>query len=361
VGQTYARTLTLCEQVGDTPQLFSALFGLWSLRIVRCELQTARGHGEQLLQLAQRLQDPVLLQEAYCTLGMAWFHLGAFATALEHYDQALALYVRQPQRSPVFMQGNDTGVFSYAAYALWMLGYPAQAMQRSQEMLTRLQEGSPPVVGQANAFFHAARLHQLRREVQTVQAYAERAMALSTDYSLAQFLAISRHLWGWVFLVQDQPETALAHMRQGLAAYQATGAGLSQTYMMSLLAEAYGAIGQPEAGLAVLHEAFVLVDSTEAHWWEAELFRVKGELLRALAADCTADAEACFQQALAIARQQQAKSLELRAAMSLSRLWQCQGKRQEAHDLLAEVYHWFTEGFDTADLQEARALLEEWE
>jgi predicted ATPase len=127
--------------------------------------------------------------------------------------------------------------------------------------------------------------------------------------------------------------------------------------MMSLLAEAYGAIGQPEAGLAVLHEAFVLVASTEARWWEAELFRIKGELFRALAADRTTEAEDCFHQALAIARRQQTKSLELRAAMSLSRLWQCQGKRQEAHDLLAPIYGWFTEGFDTADLQEAKALL----
>jgi predicted ATPase/DNA-binding winged helix-turn-helix (wHTH) protein len=357
VGQTYARTLTLCEQVGDTLQLFSTLVGLWSFRIVRCELQTARGHGEQLLQLAQRLQDPALFQEAHCTLGMTWFHLGAFATALEHYDQALALYVRQPQRSLVFMQGNDTGVFSYAAYALWMLGYPAQAAQRSQEMLTRLQEGSAPVVGQANAFFHTARLHQLRREVQTAQAYVEHAMALSTAHSLAQLLAISMHLWGWVFLVQEQPEAGLAHMHQGLAAYQATGAGLSHTYMMSLLAEAYGAIGQPESGLAVLHEAFVLVTGTEARWWEAEMYRVKGELLRALTADHGAEAEACLHQALAVARRQQAKSLELRAAMSLSRLWQQQGKRAQAYELLAPIYGWFTEGFDTADLQEAKTLL----
>jgi tetratricopeptide (TPR) repeat protein len=248
--------------VSDTPQLFRALFGLWPLRIVRGEQQTAREHGEQLLQLAQRLQDPVLLQEAYCTLGMAWFHLGAFATALEHYDQALALYVRQPQRSLVFMQGNDTGVFSYAAYALWMLGYPAQAVQRSQQMLTRLQEQAHPIVGQANAFYHAARLHQLRRDVQTVQAYAQQALTLSTDYSLAQLLALSMHLWGWVLLTQHKPDAGLAHIRQGLAAYQATGAALSHPYMTSLLAEAYGAVGQLEAGLAVLHEALVRVAHT---------------------------------------------------------------------------------------------------
>jgi predicted ATPase len=164
-------------------------------------------------------------------------------------------------------------------------------------------------------------------------------------------------------------------IQQGLAAWRATGAGFSQTYFLALLAEACGSLGKPSDGLTVLDEALMLVDKTGERSYEAELYRLKGELLlqqstsvgvllaapivgRASPAP-TAEAETCFHQALDIARRQQAKSLELRAAMSLSRLWQQQGKRAEALELLAPIYGWFTEGFDTADLKEAKTLLEE--
>jgi predicted ATPase len=358
VGQTYTRAHVLCAQVDDTPQLFRALFGLWSFYVVHGPVQTACEYGEQLLHLAQRLQSPTLLQEAYGALGIAWFYRGAFPTALEHYDQARALYERQPQRALVFMQGNDTGLFTFTAYILWILGYPEQAVQRSQEMLTLVQELAPPV-GQANAFYHAARLRQLRREAPTVQEYAERAITLSTDYGLALFLAGGILLRGWALMMRNQLEAGLAHIRQGSAAHQATGARVTQPYLMTFLAEAYGAVGQPRAGLAVLHKALVLVASTKARWWEAEMFRVKGELLCALTTDRATEAADCFHQALTVVRRQQAKSWELRAAMSLARLWQQQGRRDEAHDLLAPIYGWFTEGFETADLQEAKALLED--
>ena len=147
-------------------------------------------------------------------------------------------------------------------------------------------------------------------------------------------------------------------MRQGLAAYRATGAEVRRPYFLALLAETYGKTGQPSQGLSVLTEALTMVDKTAEGWWAAELHRLKGELLLRQASP-TEEVEGCFRQALEIARPQQAKSLELRAAMSLSRLWQQQGKRAAAHELLAPIYGWFTEGFDTADLQEAKALLEE--
>ena len=148
-------------------------------------------------------------------------------------------------------------------------------------------------------------------------------------------------------------------MHQGLKAFRATGGEILRPYFLALLAEAHGTLGEPEAGLTVLAEALTLVDTTGEHWYEPELYRLKGELLLQLSSDNQAEAETCFHQAMAIAQNQQAKSLELRAATSLARLWQQQGKRQEAHDLLAPVYHWFTEGFDTADLQDAKALLDE--
>ena len=150
----------------------------------------------------------------------------------------------------------------------------------------------------------------------------------------------------------------MAQMHQGLAALRATGAEMLRPYYLALLAEAYAQVGQPEAGLTVLAEALAVVDNTGERRWEAELYRLKGELLLARSAEQHAEAEACFHQALDIARRQQAKSLELRAAMSLSRLWQQQGKRAEARELLAPIYGWFTEGFDTADLREAKALLD---
>jgi predicted ATPase len=160
---------------------------------------------------------------------------------------------------------------------------------------------------------------------------------------------------------QGQAQDGIEQLHQGLSAVRATGAALRRPYASALLAEAYGTMGQPEAGLTVLTEALTQADKAGERWWEPELYRLKGEFLLQLSSDNQAEVETCFRHALDIARSQQAKSLELRAAMSLSRLWQQQGKRQEAHDLLAPVYNWFTEGFDTADLKDAKALIEELE
>jgi predicted ATPase len=172
-------------------------------------------------------------------------------------------------------------------------------------------------------------------------------------------LAVGPIMRGWALAMQGQGAEGLTQLCQGLDAYQATGAAFQRPHFLSMLAEVHKSLGQPEAGLTALSEALTLVEKTGERYYEAELHRLKGELLLQHAAPEGPHAEACFQQALAIARHQQAKSLELRAAMSLSRLWQQQGKRDEARALLAPIYGWFTEGFDTADLQEAKALLEE--
>jgi len=159
--------------------------------------------------------------------------------------------------------------------------------------------------------------------------------------------------------MQGHAATSVAHIQQGWSAVQGTGPKLSHPYWLSLLAEAYGQAGQPEAGLTVLTEAFTLVAATEERWWEAEVYRLQGALLLQLLLPDVGQAEVCFQQALAVARRQQAKALELRAALCLARLWQEQGQRAAARQLLASSYGWFTEGFDTPDLQEAKTLLEE--
>jgi predicted ATPase len=203
------------------------------------------------------------------------------------------------------------------------------------------------------------RLHRFRREVQAAREQAEALVTLSNQQGFAQWMAGGTMMCGWALTVQGQAGEGMAQMHHGLAAWRAMGIEAGLPYWLAMLAEAYGSTGQVQAGRRVLAEALTLVDTTEERWWEAELHRLTGELLLALSADNAAAAETCFRQALAVARRQQAKSLELRAAMSLSRLWPQQGKRAEAYQLLAETYGWFTEGFDTIDLQEARALLEE--
>ena len=205
----------------------------------------------------------------------------------------------------------------------------------------------------------AAMFHQFRREVQTAQAYTETSISVATAQGFLFWRARGALLHGWALVHQGQAQEGIEQITQGLTAYRATGGEIGRPWMLMLLAEAHGTLGEPEAGLTMLTEALALVDTTGERWYESEIYRHKGELLIQKNSDNQAEAETCFQQAITIARSQQAKSLQLRAATSLARLWQQQGKRQEAHDLLASVYTWFTEGFTTADLQDAKALLDE--
>jgi predicted ATPase len=211
----------------------------------------------------------------------------------------------------------------------------------------------------ASAAAHVAMFHSLRREWQAAHELAEAGMALSREQGFPLWLAWGTIQWGWALVEQGQVEEGITQMRQGLAAWRATGTELIRPYFLGLLAEAYRKGGQAAEGLGALDEALALVQQHQETFCEAELYRLKGEVLRSLAAGHAAEAEACFHQALDTARRQSARSWELRAATSLARLWQQQGKRAEACALLAPIYHWFTEGFDTADLQEAKALLEE--
>jgi predicted ATPase len=248
----------------------------------------------------------------------------------------------------------------FAALTLWFLGYPDQAVASAQEAV-RLTQELAHLYSLATALNLTAWLHQCRRESTLTQERTEAVLALATEHGLAQRWASSTVLLGWTLVEQGREEEGIAQMRQGLAAWQVTASQTWRPYYLALLAEACAKVGQVEEGLIVLAEVLAIIDQTGERLYEAEVYRLKGEfLLRQAASPASAtEAEACFQQAMATARCQQAKSLELRAATSLSRLWQRQGKRAEALALLAPVYGWFTEGFDTADLQEAKALLEE--
>ena len=360
VGQVYARARALCQQVEETPQLVPVLRGLWEFYELQGALQTARELGEQLLTLAQRVREADLLLVAHNVLGDTLIWLGEFADARAHLEQGLALYQPQAHRAHAFLYGYDSGVHSLAfgAWALWYLGYPDQALQRIHDALTLAQELAHPF-SLAFALAFAAWLHQLRREG---PATHERAAALLPSPSRRGFPSGTR---GAPFsragrpAAQGQSAEGIAQMRQGIAAWRATGAELQRPYYLALLAEAYGHAGQAAAGLRVVAEALTVVHTTGERQHEAELARLQGVCLLAQAIPEEPEAEHCLRQAVAVARQQQAKAFELRAAVSLSRLWQQQGKRTEAYALLAPIYGWFTEGFDTADLQEAKALLED--
>jgi predicted ATPase len=360
VGETYTYARQLCEHLEDSSQLFPVLRGLWNYYLVRAELKTAHKLGEQLLTLAQQSQDSAMLVSAHRALGVTLYHLGAVASAHMHCAQGIALYDPTQHRASAFLYGQDAGVVchSFAAWTLWCLGYPQRGLAQSDEAVTLAQQIAHPF-SLSFALSFAAGFHQLRRERHTAQEYAEAAISLTTDQGFPHWRAYSAILRAWALAHQEQAQEGVEQIKQGLRAFRATEAELWRPYLLALLAEAHGTLGEPEEGLTLLTEALTLVDTTGQRWYEAELYRFRGELLLAQSPDSHTEAETCFHHALEIARNQQAKSFELRAATSLARLWQQQGKRQEAHDLLAPVYHWFTEGFETADLQDAKALLEE--
>jgi predicted ATPase len=358
-GQAYSRARQLCEHLDDPHQLFPILRGLWNYYNVRAELQTAHTLGEQLLSLAQQVQDAAMLVTAHRAIGTTLFYLGAIAAAHTHFTQGIALYDPKQHRASAFLYGEDQGVtcHSFDAQALWRLGYTDQAMARNHEAVTLAQQLSHPFSLSA-ALVRVALLHKLRREVHYTQECAEAGISLATDQGFPYWRAQGSVVRGWALVQQGQAKEGIAQLTEGLMTYRATEAKAALSHYLALLAEAYGTMGQPEAGLTVLTEALALVDTMGVRFMEAELYRLKGELLLQPSSDNQAEAEACFHKALEIARSQQAKSFELRTATSLAKLWQHQGKRVEAHEVLAPVYGWFTEGFDTADLQDAKALLE---
>jgi class 3 adenylate cyclase/predicted ATPase len=360
VEQAYARARALCQQVGETPARFPVLYGLWRFYRARGALQTARELGEQLLTLAEHQDDPALRLAAHAALGMTLYLLGAFAPARLHLEQGIAQHTLQPHRAADARYGEDPGVLCYytLAWTLWSLGYPEHALQRSHEARTLAQALAHPAT-QALALYGAARLRQLRREVPEAHELAEALIAVSAEHGNTLFLAYGTLIRGWALFQQGQREEGLAQLHQGLAAMRTAGGEVGRPSFLTLLAEAYGTMAQADQGLSLLAEARTIMDQNGPRYGEAECHRLEGELWLRQTEPEVSQASRCFQQALDIARQQQAKSLELRAATSLARLWQSQDKRQEAYDLLAPVYNWFTEGFDTADLQEAKTLLDE--
>jgi predicted ATPase len=359
VGECYTRAHTLCQQGGEPRQRCQALQGLSWLYLFQAQVRMAGELSQQFLHLAQHQHDRTLVLKGYMDLGLIAFFRGDPITARAHLEQSLRLSDVHQFLLPLFTAGYEARVTTLIALALalWMLGYADQAQQRSQEALARAQqvEHTPSL---AWTLLIATVLSQHRRDVAATQADAEALMALATVQGFEHRVAQGRMLRGWALAMQGDAATGMAHIQQGIGAVQTIGQKLNRPCHLGYLAEAYGQAGQPEAGLSVLNEALTLVEATEERWWEAEVYRLKGELLLRLPLPDIPQATACFHQALDVAHRQQARALELRAVLSLSRLWQQQGQRDQARQLLTEIYSWFTEGIETPDLQEARMWLE---
>jgi class 3 adenylate cyclase/DNA-binding winged helix-turn-helix (wHTH) protein/predicted ATPase len=359
VEHAYTRAYALAQQLGETPQRFSVLGGLWRFYHSQARFHTAREMAEQCFVLAQHLREPASLQEAYTNLGSTCFFMGDPVAAHAHLEHGIALYDPWQSRKLAFSRGTDPGVECLArvAWALWWLGYPDQALARGHEAIALAQQLSH-LYSLVFALQYNAILHMWRREIALVKERAEAAMALMQQHGLVNFLGGAMVRLGWVLVEQGAVEEGIVQIHQALDIHGIHGRKLGLYENLAILAQAYGRAGQAKEGLRILAEVMAAVHNDGEAYCLAELFRLKGELLLQSGIEGVEEAEACFRQALDIARRQQAKSLELRAAMSVARLWQRQGKRAEARQMLIDIYSWFTEGFDTLDLQETKALLE---
>ena len=306
VQQTYTRARQLCQHRDDPQRLFPVLRGLWIHYTARTELRTAHELGEQLLDLAQKTQEPVMLTAAHRALAGTLFYLGEITSALTHATQGITLYDPQQHGAFAFLYGDDAGVVcrSQAAWTLWCLGYPDQGLTRSQEAVTLAQQIAHPF-SLAYALSYAAIFHQFRREVRAAQEHAEAAIRLSMEQGFPLWRTRAAVVRGWILAHQGQTQEGIQQITQSLMTYRATGAEVLRPYWLALLVEVHGTLGEPEEGLTALTEALALVDTTGERWYEPELYRFKGELLLQQASNNQAEVENCFHHALDITRHQQ--------------------------------------------------------
>jgi DNA-binding winged helix-turn-helix (wHTH) protein/predicted ATPase len=364
VEQTYSRARELCERLGEEVQLFRTLRGLRNVYLFRAEFAPLRKTCERFLRLAQSVSDNGLLAQAHWAMGVALFHIGEFVAAMSHCEQGLALCDTQRRNShlsdPRFDPGMSLGC--NGAWTQWFLGYPDQSLNKIREALARAEEARHPE-NLCITVFYAAFLHQLRREAQRTLEHAENLIAQAGEYGLAPWIAVGTSLRGWALAELGARREGIAQMRKALITHGEIGAEIARLHFRALLAEALMKDGRSDEGLAVVDEALSAALSAGGCHFLAELYRLKGELLLNCGLGAwdrgLNEAEECFHQSIQTARRQSAKSLELRAVLSWSRLRRRQNKTKEARHTLLEIYNWFTEGFDTEDLKDAKALLEE--
>ena len=354
------RARDLCQRIGDTPQIFPALYGVWNLYYVSCKLQKARGFAEEFLDQARRQKDRARLVAAHGMVGQTLTTLAEFDSARHHSEKLIEHWDQEKDRSLGVLYGEHPaiGILAFQSWIYWFLGYPDQALERSRRALENAYD-----LSHANstglALMFTSWHHKFRREPEVVLERTEKLIALSAEQSLPFWLALAIALKGWAKAAQGEVDEGIARMQEGLAAARATGAQVFVPGLLALLAEGYQKAGQYDKGLSLITEALSTVERAGERWHETELHWLKGTLLLALSSQNEVEAEARFRQAIAVAQAQGAKSMELRAATSLARLWSKQGKGIEARGLLAPLYGWFTEGFETPDLKEGKALLGE--
>jgi predicted ATPase len=358
--RAFERARVLTQRVPETPLLFGALFGLSAFYRVRSDCRTGQEFAKQSVVLAEQAQDPDLLVEAYFTVGVGSFYGAEFDAAREQCERSIALYDRTRHRPHSFIYGQDpcVGASMFSSWAFWMLGYPEQARRRAERTLALARELSHPfslawalqVCSIVGVFLH---------QWADVETIAETHSKLCAEQKSPFFSAMASANQAVALAKQGQCDRAISQLKQTIHSYRASGSAMNGPLMLGWLSEALGLAGQANEGLAVLIDAFELSEETGELCWESDHWRLRGELLLIRTQPEESQAEMSFQRAITIARSQKAKSFELRAATGLSRLWQRQSKGAEARRVLGEVYGWFTEGFDTADLLTARTLLNE--
>jgi DNA-binding winged helix-turn-helix (wHTH) protein/predicted ATPase len=355
VGSTYTRARELCRRIGATPDISEALWGLWAFNIVRAELKTAHEIAQEFLRLGEQLPYPGLAMRGHEAMEVSCVQMGQFPEAVEHFEKAVSLYDPEQHLEDAFLYSQNPGVAlrSHAAWALWFLGQPDYALRVMNKALDLARELSEPH-GLAHTLYFAAILHHLRRENRLAQEYVDATIAISTEHGLSIYLAFGTIARGSTLVQQGSLDEGIEQIRHGLAVHEATGARLARPHFLALLTDALGRAQQTDEAIRVADDALELSLSRREERYLAELYRLKGELLLG-----STGAEDCFNEAIKVARRQKAKSWELRASMSLARLYKEQRKAGLAFSLLSEIYNSFTEGFDTKDLLEAKALLDE--
>ena len=369
VGLTFARADELCRVMGDRPEHIDVLVALWLFHIAgHSELTTSREMAEQVLRLAEARQDVPSLLKAHIAMATTLADEGELLAVRMHLDQCIDLYDAEPHHhSTAFIAGHELGVWArcYAAMFNWLLGYPAQALASASASVALAQKLAHPH-SLSRALTFAAWVHRWRGELSAAREHAEAAATLSHEHGFHMQWALAAIFHSATLAGHGHGGNQVREAGDALAIYRDTGMAGYMPYLLSTMAEIHDSAGQTDEALSVLDEAFEIRRKLGEEWNEAELYRLKGAMtLQSCgehpAAAIQREAVTCFERALEIAREQSAKSWELRAATSLARLWQQQGKQAEAHELLSNIYNWFTEGFDTKDLQEAKSLLEELE
>jgi predicted ATPase len=358
--QIYYRSRELCQLVGETEDICPVLFGVYLFELGRAHHQRGIDVAEEILKQAQHVQDSGANIAGQLALAVSLVHIGQQSLARQNFERLIGLYDPQIHQSLALRYGLEfgTAASAYCAWALWLLGYPDQALDHGRQTLALLEQIKHPY-SESRCLYWNAVLHAFREEWPIVHERAASAMKSADEHGFELVLAAGQIMQGAATAAIGQRSVGLQQIRDGLDAYQATGGLFQRTYYLAMLAQTLNEEGLPEEGIEVLQDAADLVETTGERYYQAEIYRLKGELLLSASPRASIEAEACYQQALDVARHQEARSLELRAATSLARLWREQDKQREAQELLAQTYDWFTEGFDTTDLKDARALLDE--